>query len=428
MRKLLFVLLMFLFMIEIDAKVIIKGQSLANQLQTANTSYEIQSDIDLQGKTVKIPSGCTLIFNGGSVRNGTLDLNECRIEGIGIKCRIKNPGNYAYLLSCFLSDVKDVNLNTAVVQALMDAAVPVIIDYPQITFNKYLSVKSNVTVQSASEMKVSLIFPDSKGFVWDKKTSSAYNTFKGLKVTAKSHCFDFANGGASDRPMNVYYSTFSNLRVNSEEGDCFTAGQGNYGSSGDSCTFDNLFELIEVIASKGSGFMGIAGNTHHFTKIRCLGCGVAFFSNCSGVFDSCNGTWGTTPTFFKGTRRGKDAAGRYRCIFRNCNVESYKSVLFDCKDPLCYMDLTCENCSFYITPNEKKIIDYFPFDFVVLYSLRMHNNLVYVYNNGKYDNKHSLIRVVDLSNLSHLDLDRDMEIMDRNLKKRTLTKLSSELK
>ena len=51
-----------------------------------------------------------------------------------------------------------------------------------------------------------------------------------------------------------------------------------------------------------------------------------------------------------------------------------------------------------------------------------------MYNNGKYDSKHALIRVVDLSNLSHLDLDRDVEIMDRNLKKRSLTKLSSELK
>ena len=58
----------------------------------------------------------------------------------------------------------------------------------------------------------------------------------------------------------------------------------------------------------------------------------------------------------------------------------------------------------------------------------MHNNLIYVYNNGKYDSKHALIRVVDLTNLSHLDLDRDVEIMDRNYKKHSLTKLSSELR
>lgn len=428
MRKLIVLFFVLVPTIVLNAKVIIKGQSLDGQLKYSNTVYEIQSNINLHGKSVKIPSGCTLIFNGGSINNGTLDLNKCRIEGIGIKCRIKNPENYAYHLSRFLSDVNDVDLNTVVVQALMDAKVPVIIDYPQITFNNSLSVKSNVTVQSASEMKVSLIFPNSRGFVWDEKTSSAYNTFKGLNVTAKSHCFDFVNSGAANRPMNVYYSTFSNLRVKSEEGDCFTAGQGNYGSTGDSCAFDNLFELIEVIAPKGSGFYGISGNTHHFTKVRCLGCGIAFLYNCSGVFDSCNGTWGTTPTFYKATRRGKDAAERYTCIFRNCNVESYTSVLFDCNDALAYMDLSLENCSFYITPNEKKVIDYFPFDFVVLYSLRMHNNLIYMYNNGKYDSKHALIRVVDLSNLSHLDLDRDVEIMDRNLKKRSLTKLSSELK
>ena len=415
MRKVLVLLITMLFTIEGYSTVVVrKDKSFSSQVRATDTCYEIQDDFDLKGSLVKIPSGCTLMFRGGSVRNGTVDLNGCRIEGTGIKCKIKNPTDYSYPLSRYLADTKDPDLNTSVVQVLMDASVPVIIDYHELTFNHYLSVNTNVTVQSASENRVQLNFPKTRGFVWDKMVYSQHNTFKGLHVKSKGHGFDLVNSGDSDRPRNVFFNTFSNMRVVSEEGDCFTAGQGNYGAMGGTCVFDNLFELIEVVAPKGYGFVGITGNTHQFTKVRCVGCGKAFFYNCSGVFDSCNGTWGTTPTFFKGTRRNKDSAERYSCIFRNCNVESYSSVLFDCRDALCYMELTLENCSFYITPNAKKTVDFFPFDFEVLFRLRMQNNFFYIYDGGMYDSKHSLFRVGYPSNLEQVDVDGEMTFMDRH--------------
>ena len=37
-----------------------------------NTIYEIRYDFDLGGNTIKIPSGCTLMFTGGSFDNGCL--------------------------------------------------------------------------------------------------------------------------------------------------------------------------------------------------------------------------------------------------------------------------------------------------------------------------------------------------------------------
>lgn len=36
------------------------------------TVYDINSDYDLAGKNVTIPEGCTLRFNGGIIRNGSL--------------------------------------------------------------------------------------------------------------------------------------------------------------------------------------------------------------------------------------------------------------------------------------------------------------------------------------------------------------------
>lgn len=140
MRSFLILLATLLPVIEGSATVIVRqGRSFASQVKAVNTYYEILDHFDLRGTLVKIPSGCTLVFKGGSLENGTLDLNGCRIDGTGIKCNIKNPTNYAYPLSRYLTDTNDPELNKSVVQTLMDAAVPVIIDMPELTFNCYLS-------------------------------------------------------------------------------------------------------------------------------------------------------------------------------------------------------------------------------------------------------------------------------------------------
>lgn len=395
------------------------NKSFAAQVKKAGCIYRIQYNFDLDNKTVGLPNDCVLLFDGGSVRNGTLDLNKCQIEGKGIKCKIKNPGDYSYALSSYLTNTKDPELNKSVVQTLLDAKVPVIIDLAELTFSDYLSITSGCVVQSVSNKRAILRFPSSKGFVWDKKVYSQNNVFQGLHVLSDDNCFDFVNGDNTNRPYNVYFSTFRNIKAQSEKGNCFYSGIGNYGANGDDCTFDNLFEDIEVYAPKGSGFVGLSSNTQHFLKVRCIECGVACFYNCSGVFDSCNGTFGNTPTFFIGTRRSQKNPARYTCTFRNCNVESYKSVLFSCKDQLCYMELTIENCSFYITPNKKKIIDFYPFDIDYLFFLRMRNNRFYRLNGGDFDSSHSLFRIGSISNIINFDVDQDIIVTDGKAKRKT---------
>lgn len=53
-----------------------------------NTRYIIQYDYDLNGETICIPEGCTLDFQGGSLNNGTCELNRTFIETN--KCAFKN--------------------------------------------------------------------------------------------------------------------------------------------------------------------------------------------------------------------------------------------------------------------------------------------------------------------------------------------------
>lgn len=48
-------------------------------ISNANTRYVIQYDYDLNGQTITIPEGCVLDFQGGSMKNGVLMLNQTEI-------------------------------------------------------------------------------------------------------------------------------------------------------------------------------------------------------------------------------------------------------------------------------------------------------------------------------------------------------------
>ena len=53
----------------------------AEQVKRKDAVYDVQFDFDLNKANVTIPKGCVLLFSGGSLRNGTVNLNGCLIEG-----------------------------------------------------------------------------------------------------------------------------------------------------------------------------------------------------------------------------------------------------------------------------------------------------------------------------------------------------------
>lgn len=65
-------------------KNIVNGKNILTQdmipSENTNVIYEIRYDYDLNGKTIVIPNGCILKFNGGCLSNGTIDFNHCTIE------------------------------------------------------------------------------------------------------------------------------------------------------------------------------------------------------------------------------------------------------------------------------------------------------------------------------------------------------------
>lgn len=53
-----------------------KNKSFAEQVTKENTVYEIRYDFDLNGARVSVPNGCVLDFQGGSLRNGNIDISN----------------------------------------------------------------------------------------------------------------------------------------------------------------------------------------------------------------------------------------------------------------------------------------------------------------------------------------------------------------
>lgn len=56
-----------------------KNVLIQSMIAKANTIYIIQYDYDLEGETITIPAGCTLLFMGGSFKNGTLVGNNTKV-------------------------------------------------------------------------------------------------------------------------------------------------------------------------------------------------------------------------------------------------------------------------------------------------------------------------------------------------------------
>lgn len=73
-----------------------------NMINKPNIIYEVRYDFDLNGKTIKVPDGCTLKFNGGQLHNGVIvgdnlfidnELKTC-LKNVILKGTFKNDTLY----------------------------------------------------------------------------------------------------------------------------------------------------------------------------------------------------------------------------------------------------------------------------------------------------------------------------------------------
>lgn len=77
-----------------------------------NTIYEIRYDFDLNGETIEMQEGCALKFEGGSLRNGTIDVSHACIDYVNGKIDCNVIGNIKVIPKMF-GENNDVALNFA---------------------------------------------------------------------------------------------------------------------------------------------------------------------------------------------------------------------------------------------------------------------------------------------------------------------------
>lgn len=53
-----------------------------DMINEENTRYIIRYTFDLNNETITIPTGCEIVFEGGIIENGTIDLNKCKLTGM----------------------------------------------------------------------------------------------------------------------------------------------------------------------------------------------------------------------------------------------------------------------------------------------------------------------------------------------------------
>lgn len=325
-------------------KNLVGGKNILTQamLPSANTIYIIQYDYDLNGATITIPENCTLDFQGGSLANGTVNLNYCKIKGVGLKVNILNVKNYGYKLSSYLADVSDKELNTSVVNELIAEGIPIIVDYHDIYFSGELAVQSNpIFIETCGNNNANFYFTEAenqRGIVFNN--SLRMHRIHRLNIWANGYGMDMSNAG-------LYRSDFIDMEIKSYNSHAVYGGD-NVASAGGTNTFDLKFERVHVQAPNGCGMWGLNGNTGKFYEVSSSNIGDSLFYNCCGTFLSCNNQYYQTTgkTFYKLRTRENGVYGRYKSVFLSCNIEDYQGPIVDCEGKI-YVHLTFINCVFY---------------------------------------------------------------------------------
>lgn len=66
------------------------GVSLSSQIKAENTIYKVNSNFNLKGSELVIPKNCVLMFDGGSIENGTISFTDTELCGYPqIDCKLK---------------------------------------------------------------------------------------------------------------------------------------------------------------------------------------------------------------------------------------------------------------------------------------------------------------------------------------------------
>lgn len=299
---------------------VVKNILTQDMINQDNTIYEIRYDFDANGETINIPENCTLKFKGGSLNNGSINLNYCHIINGKIHLiPLSLPSNGIFKISDFnVNEKSEPEYNSTIVQAMLDINARKEIYFDSkgtIEFDKELNwSNTNLRGLGRDSSKQVLNFPKSNGFV--ARETITQISIKDLSISSRLNGFQIDSG---------YIIYFDNVEAISKEGSCFV---GNIGAKVFEVTFNNI--RVNALTGKYC-FDHFCGNTMVFSNINALNAGISIFNYCCGYIYGCNGCWERTPHFVTTSSDNFNDTLEYTSslVIEQTNIESYKDVLFD---------------------------------------------------------------------------------------------------
>lgn len=163
--------------------------SLASQLTTSKTIYEIQNDFDLKGGKITIPANCILRFNGGAIKNAEVTFDVTYLEGLVMFSSCSFSGslyNKEVVLSWFGATTSSKDNSTIINQVLKIIPETLVLD-------AMYNINSSIVIPRAITIR---------GIDW---TESVYatmvrNSEYGFKTSSNITAIKFDVGGS----LNLY--------------------------------------------------------------------------------------------------------------------------------------------------------------------------------------------------------------------------------
>ena len=347
-----------------------------------NTIYEIRYDFDLSGETINVPEGCVLKFEGGSLKNGTLN-NIGEIENkLQGNVLINSFSNKITKIKCSdygVNNQSDPTFNQKVLQAAIDSNLIIYVDNGRVNRPTSIDSTNSITLNTNLSIKNigkfygdgALYFPNSEGFIFNGKSSNSNgNYFINIDIRSKGHCFNLSNNGDESRPQNIYISTFQNLSLVSDTESCIYGSNSKSQDNNDVLVFDCLFDNI-WFNTPTYAFEDITGNLKNkINRVEGI-VSKAYFKNFSPqVISNCNTTYVECEWFMYFT---PEYTYTVNTSIEETNIETYTKGIFGCDldrwdeySSDYYASLYLKNITFLYKDSNKYNLNIFTFPYLRL--------------------------------------------------------------
>lgn len=219
-----------------------EGVSLSSQIKAENTIYKVCSNFNLKGAEIVIPKNCVLMFDGGSIENGTISFTDTELCGYPqLDCKLKGSIPQADI-TWFGARRDDLHSDVGAVINRVQA------------ITRHIIIPSGVFYQTDEAIKVE----GNKHIDWigtiicvsNKKQFDAFTISSGVitldmkgSLECKSKSISFSNANKTDI-CGLVIENIKNSKLNIGNVSGFNTGMKIFGH-GDGCAY-NTFYLTAV--------------------------------------------------------------------------------------------------------------------------------------------------------------------------------------